>query len=267
MYRRALLTGLLLLASTAAYSHTGVSTTSGFSHGFAHPIGGIDHVLAMVAVGLFAAHLGGLALWAVPLSFVTMMVAGGAAGMGGMELPCVEIGIGLTVVVLGAAVAFRLHLPSVAAMALVGLFAIFHGHAHGVEMPETASGFDYALGIVLATAGLHGCGIGLGLVLGRMGEATGRRISRVAGRSDRQESGGGPILYGARRPGAITGGQASPLGGSESAGKSRNVSCSFICLQRASVCSGHSATSRRTLRGSPSSTAVRSGRSAQYITV
>jgi urease accessory protein len=181
MYRRALFTGLLLLASSAAYAHTGVGTTSGFAHGFAHPIGGIDHVLAMVAVGLFAAHLGGRALWAVPLSFVTMMVAGGVAGMDGLELPFVEIGIGLSVVVLGAAVAFRLHLPTVAAMALVGLFAIFHGHAHGAEMPETASGFEYALGFVLATAGLHGCGIGLGLVVGGMGEAAGGRIAHVAG--------------------------------------------------------------------------------------
>jgi urease accessory protein len=181
MYRRALVTGLLLVASTAAYAHTGIGTTSGFAHGFAHPIGGIDHVLAMVAVGLFAARLGGRAMWTVPLSFVTMMVAGGVAGMGGMELPFVEIGMGLSVVVLGAAVAFRLHVPTVAAMALVGLFAIFHGHAHGAEMPETASGFEYALGFVLATAGLHGCGIGLGLVLGRIGEATDGRISRVAG--------------------------------------------------------------------------------------
>ena len=181
MYRRALLTGLLLLASTAAYAHTGIGTTSGFAHGLAHPIGGIDHVLAMVAVGLFAAHLGGRALWAVPLSFVTMMAAGGAAGMGGIELPFVEIGIGLSVVVLGAAVAFRLHLPTLAAMALVGVFAIFHGHAHGAEMPETASGFEYALGFVLATAALHGCGIGLGLALGRKGETMGVRISRVAG--------------------------------------------------------------------------------------
>ena len=181
MYRRPLLTGLLLLASSAAYAHTGVGTTSGFAHGFAHPIGGIDHVLAMVAVGLFAAHLGGRALWAVPLSFVTMMVAGGAAGTGGIELPFVEIAIGLSVVVFGGAVAFRLHLPTVAAMALVGLFAIFHGHAHGSEMAETASGFGYALGFVLATAGLHGCGIGFGLILGRFGEVAGGRISRLAG--------------------------------------------------------------------------------------
>jgi urease accessory protein len=107
-----------------------------------------------------------------------MMAAGGAAGMGGIEL---QIGIGLSVVILGVAVAFGLHLPTVAAMALVGLFAIFHGHTHGAEMPETASGFAYGLGFVMATAGLHSCGIGLGLVLGRMHEASGRRISRVAG--------------------------------------------------------------------------------------
>ena len=181
MYCRIFVTCLLLLASAGADAHTGVGTTSGFAHGFTHPIGGIDHVLVMVAVGLFAAHLGGRALWAVPLSFVTMMAASGAAGMGGMELPFVEIGIGLSVVVLGAAVAFSLHVPTMVAMALVGLFAIFHGHAHGAEMPESASGFAYALGFVLATAGLHACGIGLGLVLGKMGEAVGGRISRVAG--------------------------------------------------------------------------------------
>src|SRR5580765_3297112 len=120
MYHRALLTGLLLLASTAADAHTGIGTASGFARGFAHPIGGIDHALAMGAVGLFAVHLGGRALWAVPLSFVTMMVAGAAAGMGGMEVPFVEIVIGLSVVILGAAVALRLDLPMITAMALVG---------------------------------------------------------------------------------------------------------------------------------------------------
>ena len=121
------------------------------------------------------------ALWAVPSSFVNMMVAGSAAGMACIELPFVEIGIGQSVVILGAAVAFSLHLPTVVAMALLGVFAIFHGHAHGAEMPETASGFEYTLGFVLATAGLRGYGIGLGLVPGRMGEAIGGRVSRVAG--------------------------------------------------------------------------------------
>jgi urease accessory protein len=183
MYCRLFVTGLLLLASTAAHSHTGVGTTSGFVHGFAHPIDGIDHVLAMIAIGLVAVHLGGRALCAVPLSFVIMMVAGGAAGMAGIELPFAEIGIGLSVVVLGAAVASSLHLPTVVAMALAGLFAIFHGYAHGAEMPESASGIEYALGCVLATVGLHGCGIGLGLALGWMGETVGGRISRVAGRA------------------------------------------------------------------------------------
>jgi urease accessory protein len=181
MLHRALMIVGLLLTSTAAYAHTGVGDTTGFAHGFSHPISGLDHVLVMVAVGLFAAHLGGRALWLVPLSFVSMMVVGGAVGMAGIELPFVEIGIALSVIVLGAAVAFGLHLPTIAAMALVGLFAIFHGHAHGMEMPESASGLAYAAGFVIAPAMLHICGIGLGLLLGRLGEARGTRISRVVG--------------------------------------------------------------------------------------
>jgi urease accessory protein len=175
------LAAVLWLLPSGAEAHVGVGTTSGFAHGFMHPIGGIDHVLVMVAVGLFAARLGGRALWAVPLSFVTMMIAGGAAGMAGMGLPFVEIGIGLSVVALGAALAFRLHLPTVAAAALVGLFAVFHGHAHGVEMPEAAGGLEYGAGFVLATALLHACGIGLGLLLGKLGDARQIAISRAAG--------------------------------------------------------------------------------------
>ena len=180
MYR-ALLTAGLFLASTAAHAHTGVGATTGFAHGFLHPIGGLDHVLVMVAVGLFAVHLGGRALWLVPLSFVSMMAVGGALGMAGIELPFVEIGIALSVVVLGACVATGLHLPTAAAMALVGLFATFHGHAHGAEMPESTSGLEYAAGFVIATAMLHVCGIGLGLLLGKFGESHGTRIVRLAG--------------------------------------------------------------------------------------
>jgi urease accessory protein len=127
-----------------AFAHTGVGDTAGFVHGFIHPIGGLDHVLAMVAVGLFAALLGGRALWLVPFSFVSMMAVGGALGMGGVALPFAEFGIGLSVVAFGVAVAFRLHMPIAVAMALVGFFAVFHGHAHGAEMPDTASGFEYA---------------------------------------------------------------------------------------------------------------------------
>lgn len=177
----ALSTTALLIATTSAQAHTGVGDANGFIHGFTHPINGIDHVLAMVAVGLFAAHLGGRALWLVPLSFVSMMVLGGAFGMAGVSLPFVEIGIGVSVVVLGIAVAFGLHIPTAAAMTLVGFFAIFHGHAHGAEMPETASGFAYALGFVLATATLHGCGIGLGRLLGKMSEPKGVLVFRAAG--------------------------------------------------------------------------------------
>ena len=135
----------------------------------------------MVAVGLFAVHLGGRALWLVPLSFVSMMVVGGIVGMAGFGLPFVEIGIALSVIFLGAAVAFSLHLPTVAAMGLVGLFAISHGHAHGMEMPKSASGMTYAVGFVTATAMLHALGIGIGVLLGKLGETQETKISRIAG--------------------------------------------------------------------------------------
>jgi urease accessory protein len=172
---------LLMTGATAVHAHTGVGSTAGFAHGFAHPLGGTDHILVMVAVGLFAAHLGGRALWLVPLSFVSMMVLGGIFGMAGIGLPFVEMGIALSVVVLGLAVAFGLHIPTVAAMALVGLFAIFHGHAHGAEMPELASGLAYGAGFVLATVLLHALGIGLGRSLGTAGTATARRALQTAG--------------------------------------------------------------------------------------
>lgn len=164
-----------------AHAHTGVGDAHGLMHGFEHPIGGLDHVLAMVAVGLFAAVLGGRALWAVPAAFVLTMAVGGLVGMSGFELPFVEIGIALSVVVLGLAVAFRVHLPTLAAMALVGFFAIFHGYAHGAEAPADASGLGYALGFMLATALLHGAGVALGLGLGRAGERSGGLVLRAGG--------------------------------------------------------------------------------------
>ena len=179
--RRLILIAAVLFASTAAQAHVGVGDTSGFDHGFMHPFGGIDHILAMVAVGLFAAHLGGRALYLVPLSFVGMMVVGGALGMAGLHLPYVEVGIGLSVVVLGIAVAFGLNMPTAVAMVLVGFFAIFHGHSHGTEMPETASGFEYGAGFILATAALHVLGIGLGVLIGKASEARGRRILQTVG--------------------------------------------------------------------------------------
>lgn len=168
------------LAPTLAFAHTGVGETHGFSHGFMHPIGGLDHVLAMVAVGIFAANLGGRALWAVPATFVALMAVGGALGISGVDVPFVEVGIALSVVVLGAAVALGWkNWPLGAAMALVGFFAIFHGHAHGAEMPEDASGAAYALGFMLATALLHVVGIGIGIALGKVGTSAPRFTQAV----------------------------------------------------------------------------------------
>lgn len=164
-----------------ALAHTGVGDTSGFSHGFIHPLTGIDHLLAMMMVGVFAWQLGGRALWLVPLTFVLVMAIGGAFGVAGVSIPFVETGIALSVIVLGAAVAFRLSMPVAIAVALVGLFAVFHGHAHGEEMPENAAGLAYGLGFMLATAALHLAGIGLGFLIGRIADERGPAVVRITG--------------------------------------------------------------------------------------
>jgi urease accessory protein len=169
------------LLPTAAWAHVGVGSTSGFVHGFVHPVTGIDHVLAMVAVGMFAANLGGRALWAVPLTFVSVMAIGGALGIAGIGVPFVEAGIAISVIVLGLAVALQWKWPIAAAMALVGIFAIFHGHAHGAEMPVDASGLEYGLGFVLATALLHVVGIGFGLGIARFGRVHSPRVIQLGG--------------------------------------------------------------------------------------
>jgi urease accessory protein len=166
---------------TIASAHPGHDGTPGFIHGFLHPLGGLDHIIAMVAVGLFAARLGGRALWLVPASFVVTMAAAGVAGMAGFALPYVEAGIALSILVLGAAIALETTMPVAAAMGLVALFAVFHGHAHGTEMPETMSGLAYGAGFVAATAALHALGIGLGLFISRSGEMFGRRVLQVGG--------------------------------------------------------------------------------------
>jgi urease accessory protein len=171
-----LLALLLALTPSLAFAHVGIGNTNGIAHGFAHPVSGMDHILAMVAVGLFAAHLAGRALWLVPLSFVAMMASGGALGMAGLALPCLEIGIGLSVIVLGIVVATKANPPVVIAMGLVGFFAIFHGQVHGAEMPEAVSGLAYGAGFILATALLHAIGAGAGLLIGKE-----RRITQVAG--------------------------------------------------------------------------------------
>jgi urease accessory protein len=170
-----------ILLPTVAWAHSGHDVTLGFAAGFTHPVTGIDHVLAMVAVGLFAANLGGRALWAVPLSFVAVMAMGGALGAAGIAVPFVEAGIAISVIVLGLAVALRWKAPVAGAMALVGLFAIFHGHAHGTEMPVNAVGLEYGLGFLLATALLHGAGIGLGLGFARFGRTHAPRAIQFGG--------------------------------------------------------------------------------------
>jgi len=142
---------------------------------------GLDHVLAMVAVGVVAAQLGGRALWVVPASFVVTMAIAGACGMSGLALTHTEIGIMLSLVVLGAVVAFNVRIPVAVAAALVALFAVFHGYAHGAEMPDNLSGIAFGAGFVLATSLLQGVGIGLGLGVRRMGMEGGRRFAQSAG--------------------------------------------------------------------------------------
>lgn len=172
---------ILALSPTIAFAHTGIGHPAGFFHGFEHPIGGMDHVLAMVAVGVFAFVLGGRALWQVPLSFVGMMIAGFALGVAQIEVPFVELGIALSSVVIGAAAALGRPMPAALAMGLVGVFAIFHGHAHGAEMPETTAGLTYALGFVIATALLHAAGILAALGVSRIVGRHGKTAAQVAG--------------------------------------------------------------------------------------
>ena len=172
---------VVVLSPTLALAHTGGGATHGFMHGFMHPVTGLDHVMAMVTVGILAWQMGGRALWAVPASFVALMALGTAAGVMGVDMPFVELGIALSVVVLGAAVALDIRAPLALAMGLVGFFALFHGHAHGAEMPENAGGLAYGAGFMLATAALHLTGIGIGLVLGRVAQMQGRAWTRATG--------------------------------------------------------------------------------------
>lgn len=178
---RALLALLLIAVPTAAFAHAGNGDTAGLVHGFMHPIGGLDHILAMVAVGVFAVVLGGRALWLVPASFVAMMVVGFGLGVSGIALPGVELGIALSSIIIGGAAALGRPMPVAAAMALAGVFAVFHGHAHGAEMPARALGFEYAAGFVLATAALHLAGIGAALGASRLVGRYGRTAAQVAG--------------------------------------------------------------------------------------
>jgi urease accessory protein len=165
---------LAIAAPTMAEAHPGLHM-HGFGDGLAHPLTGLDHLLAMVAVGFWAASLGGAARWLVPAAFVSVMTLGAFAGVSGLHLPAVDYAIAASVVVLGLLVAFEARVPTAAAAALVGVFALFHGFAHGVEAPSGQSFLLFGVGFVLATAALHGVGLGLGAL--RFGGA----LTRVSG--------------------------------------------------------------------------------------
>lgn len=171
----------LMVAPGAALAHTGVGATHGLVHGLMHPLTGLDHVLAMVAVGVLAATLGGRAIWLIPASFVAMAGLGGLVGVGHLALPAVEAGIAVSVIVLGLVVALQPQLPLAASVAMVGLFGLYHGFAHGAEMPADASGLAYGIGFLGATIALHLGGIGLGLGINSLGARPARRLAQVGG--------------------------------------------------------------------------------------
>lgn len=179
LFRRTTVT-LAAFLSLAGFAQAHPGHGGGFASGFAHPLHGPDHLLAMLAVGLWAAQLGGRARWAVPAAFVGVMAVGGALGMAGAGLPLAERGIVASVLILGLLIAAAVRLPLAAGVAVVGIFALCHGYAHGAEMPETAAGAVYALGFAGATALLHGCGFGLGVLLQRWAKAEWLRASGVA---------------------------------------------------------------------------------------
>jgi len=155
---------LLLCAAQGAQAHIQAAEASGFLSGFMHPVSGLDHVLAMFAVGLWGAQLGRRAMWVLPVTFPLLMAFGATLALLGMPLPGVEIGIAASALLLGLAVMTEQRPRLAAAAVLVGFFAIFHGHAHGAELPAGQSGLLYGLGFVLATAFLHLAGIAVGNV-------------------------------------------------------------------------------------------------------
>jgi urease accessory protein len=153
-------------AAGTASAHDGSGVVGGFLAGFTHPLAGVDHLLAMVAVGLWGAVLGRPLVFALPVIFPTVMALGGVLGIAGAPMPPVEIGIALSVLLLGGAIAAAFKAPVWAACLLVAVFAIFHGYAHGAELPAAADPVGYSLGFVLATGLLHLAGVAIGLLHG-----------------------------------------------------------------------------------------------------
>lgn len=191
--RSAFLLSLLLLGLGVGpvHAHDGHGMAGGFLAGLLHPVTGLDHLLAMVAVGIWGAFLGRPLIWQLPVAFPLVMLIGGVLGISGASLPFVEAGIALSVVVLGVAIALRWSAPTGVAVAIIAVFAIFHGHAHGTELPQAAAPQGYAAGFLLATGLLHLAGIALGRLVGVRG---GTRLLRGAGAAIALAGGG--ILLG-----------------------------------------------------------------------
>jgi urease accessory protein len=156
---------LLLLPATQAFGHTVEGVASGFTSGFTHPLFGLDHVAAMVAVGLWGGILGRPAVWALPVTFPLVMAMGGVLGVREVPLPGIELGIAVSGIVLGVMVAGFIRAPLAIAAAIVAFFAIFHGYAHGLELPEAANPLAYGAGFVICTGLLHLSGVAVGLLI------------------------------------------------------------------------------------------------------
>src|SRR5690348_11217604 len=155
---------LALLAAEPASAHSVGGSAAGFGAGFLHPLSGFDHLLAMVCVGIWGAELGAPAIWLLPIAFPLIMALGGALGVLGVPLPASELLIAVSVVVLGTLVASARKVPLAVALAIVAVFAIAHGHAHGVELPNSADALAFTVGFVLATGLLHLAGIAIGVL-------------------------------------------------------------------------------------------------------
>ncbi len=155
-----------LFVASAAHAHIGTHEINGFIHGFQHPLDGLDHILAMVAVGLWASQLGRKAIWALPLTFMGVMLVGGTIGMNtSLNLPGIEPAILASDLVLGGLILATIRLSIPISTSLVGIMAIFHGYAHGTEMPTQVSSLEYATGFIFATALLHAIGLGTALLI------------------------------------------------------------------------------------------------------
>ena len=169
---------VILVWTESAFAHVQKGEAAGFLSGLKHPVSGLDHILAMVAVGLWGAQLGAPAVWVLPVAFPMVMAFGGMLGLMGVPLPGIEYGIAASAILLGIAVMFELRPPLAIAAFVVAAFAIFHGHAHGTELPPGQSGLLYSMGFVIATGCLHGVGITIGTVHRWV---WGQRLLRLAG--------------------------------------------------------------------------------------